>query len=47
MGTYQYKYSVAIKQMIKDRTLLAEDAATILDAGMQRVVGLLPAAPPQ
>ena len=36
LGNYQC-CSAVVKQMIKDRTLLAEDAATIINAGMQRV----------
>jgi hypothetical protein len=46
LGTYQFKYSQVIKQMIADRTVLAEDGASLISAAVDRVRPLLPIAPP-
>jgi hypothetical protein len=47
-GNYSFAFSVAVKQMVKDRTLLLEDAVSVLNAGLQKasvVLPLLPSAP--
>ena len=46
-GVYNFMYAVVVKKMMAERTLLQEDGASILNAGVSKVVGLLPVAPPQ
>jgi alpha/beta hydrolase family protein len=46
IGNYNYLYAVAVKKMIADRTLLAEDGAATVAAAVARVSPLLPLLPP-
>jgi len=45
IGNYNYRYAVAVKQMMADRTLLAEDGAAMVNAAVARVRPLLPLLP--
>ena len=44
-GNYSFAFSVAVKQMVRDRTLLPEDAVSVLNTGLQKASGLLPLLP--
>jgi hypothetical protein len=46
IGNYNYLYAVAVKRMMADRTLLAEDGGGIVSAAVARVKPLLPLLPP-
>jgi len=45
IGNYNYRYAVAVKQMMAERTLLAEDGAAMVSAAVARVSPLLPLLP--
>jgi hypothetical protein len=45
-GNYAFAFSVAVKQMLRDRTLLPEDALSVLNAGLQKASVVLPVLPP-
>jgi hypothetical protein len=45
IGNYNFRYAVAVKQMMADRTLLAEDGAAMVNAAVARVRPLLPLQP--
>jgi hypothetical protein len=46
IGNYNYLYAVAVKKMMADSTLLAEDGAAMVNAAVARVRPLLPVLPP-
>jgi hypothetical protein len=46
LGNYQFALSVAVKRMIANRTLLAEDAAAVITDAMNLGATMLPVAPP-
>ena len=44
-GNYSFAFSVAVKQMVRDRTLLPEDAVSVLNGGIQKASGGVPLLP--
>ena len=45
IGNYNFRYAQVVKQMMADRTLLAEDGGAMVQAAVARVRPLLPALP--
>jgi len=45
LGNYQFALSMAVKKMIANRTLLAEDAAAVITDAMTLGASMLPVAP--
>ena len=46
IGNYNFAYALAVKRLIADRTLLAEDGGAMVTAAVARVSPLLPLLPP-